>query len=207
MNRTKEQNYEKELPLNYKQVFYINAKDAKFGIIFNLIALLICAIVLTFAILFLRLKSDFSFEKITADPLQLFLPLLVLFVAMIAYVATHELTHGVAYKLLTGEKLTFGLSWSCAFCGVPHVYTYRKTALIAVISPFALFTLIFIPLLIVLYNISPIYYLVTAFLFGYHLGGCSGDLYVFILLATKFKNKKTLMKDTGPEQYFYIPTK
>ena len=66
MNRTKEQNYEKELPLNYKQVLYINAKDAKFGIIFNLIALLICAIVLTFAILFLRLKSDFSFEKITS---------------------------------------------------------------------------------------------------------------------------------------------
>lgn len=207
MNRTKEQNYEKELPLNYKQVFYINDKDAKFGIISNLIALLICAIVLALAILFLHLKSDFSFEKITEDPIQFFMPLHVLLVAMIAYIVLHELTHGVAYKLLTGEKLTFGLTWSCAFCGVPHVYTYRKTALIAVISPFALFTLIFIPLLIVLYNISPIYYLVTAFLFGCHLGGCSGDLYVLILLATKFKNKKTLMKDTGPEQYFYIPTK
>ena len=124
---------------------------------------------------------------------------------MFGYIVLHELVHGIAYKALTGEKLTFGVSWSCAFCGVPHVYTYRKTAVISVISPFAVFTLLFIPIILILYPISPLYYLIAAFLFGMHLGGCSGDLYVFYLLTVKFKSKETLMRDTGPEQFFYVP--
>ena len=96
------------------------------------------------------------------------------------------------------------MSWSCAFCGVPHIFTYRKTALIAVIAPFAVFTLLFIPILILLYFVSPLYYLVMAVVFGLHLGGCSGDLYVLYLLTKKFKDKNTLMRDTGPEQFFYV---
>ena len=124
---------------------------------------------------------------------------------MIGYIVLHELVHGIAYKIQTGEKLTFGISWSCAFCGVPNIYTYRRTAIVAVVSPFTIFTLLFIPILILLYCFSPLYYLLAAFIFGLHLGGCSGDLYVLYLLAVKFKDKKTLMRDTGPEQFFYIP--
>ena len=48
-------------------------------------------------------------------------------------------------------------------------------------------------------------FLIFAFIFGLHLGGCSGDLYVTYLFLTKFKNKKVLMRDTGPEQFFYVP--
>ena len=77
--------------------------------------------------------------------------------------------------------------------------------LIAVLAPFVTFTLIFIPLLIILYTVSPIYYFVMAFVFSMHLGGCAGDLYVSYLLLTKFKDAKTLLRDTGPEQFFYVP--
>ena len=73
------------------------------------------------------------------------------------------------------------------------------------ISPFAVFSLLLIPILIVLYFLSPLYYLIVAFIFGLHFGGCSGDLYVLYLLTAKFKDKKTLMRDTGPEQFFYVP--
>ena len=204
MKRTKIHNFEEELPSGYKETLYINAKDAKFGIIFNLIAVGVLVLVMIAAFLLLGLRDDIEID-LDIGGIGYFVALAVFLVSMIAYIVLHELVHGAAYKVLTGEKLTFGISWSCAFCGVPDIYTYRRTALIAVISPFALFTLLFIPLLSLFYFLSPLYYLICAFIFGLHLGGCSGELYVTYLLGVKFKDKRTLMRDTGPEQYFYIP--
>ena len=77
--------------------------------------------------------------------------------------------------------------------------------LIAVLAPFVTFTLIFIPMTIVFYFVNPIYYLAMALVLASHLGGCGGDLYVYYLLMTKFKSEKTLLRDTGPEQFFYVP--
>ena len=201
----KEKNYEKELPLGYKQVLYINAKNAKFGIIFNLISIVVLALVMVAAIFSLHFDGRLSLDMLEIESPQLIVAYLIFFALMIGYIVLHEMVHGIAYKALTGEKLTFGISWSCAFCGVPNIFTYRRTAIIAVISPFALFTLLFIPVLALLYCFSPLYYLLVAFVFGLHLGGCSGDLYVLYLLTKKFKDKKTLMRDTGPEQFFYVP--
>ena len=65
--------------------------------------------------------------------------------------------------------------------------------------------LLLIPVLVLLYFVNPLYYLLVACIFGTHLGGCSGDLYVLYLLTVKFKDPKTLMRDTGPEQFFYVP--
>ena len=204
MQKSKEQNFKKELPSGYKQACYINAKDTKFGIIFNLIALAVLIVVIALAIISLHIADRQIPSFLEMGPLQL-LSIYVVFIAITsAYVVLHELVHGIAYKAQTGEKLTFGVSWSCAFCGVPHIYTYRKTALIAVVAPFAVFTLLFIPILILLYFVSPLYYMIMAVVFGLHLGGCSGDLYVLYLLTKKFKDKNTLMRDTGPEQFFYV---
>ena len=200
----KTKNFEKELPAGYRQSLYINAKAAKFGIIFNLIALVVLVAVIVLAVVSLRLSDRPVPDIMELDPLQMLTTYFVFIAVTIAYVVLHELVHGIAYKALTGEKLTYGMSWSYAFCGVPHIFTYRKTALIAVVAPFAVFTLLFIPILILLYFVSPLYYLVMAVVFGLHLGGCSGDLYVLYLLTAKFKDKKTLMRDTGPEQYFYV---
>ena len=205
MKNLKEQNFERELPSGYKQAKYINAKNAKFGIIFNLIALAVLVLVMAVALLSLKLGGKLSFDILINEDNQLLLANLIFLASMIAYIVLHELVHGIAYKARTGEKLTFGMSWSCAFCGVPHIYTYRSTAIVAVVAPFAVFTILFIPALVLLYFFSPLYYLIATFVFGLHLGGCSGDLYVLYLLTVKYKDSKTLMRDTGPEQYFYIP--
>lgn len=199
-------NFEKELPSDYTQVKYLNAKDVKLGVILNLIALLVLIAVMAVAFLLLGFKGDGMNTEIGVAELASFsIAMLVPLVAMVAYIVLHELVHGAAYKALTGERLTFGMSWSCAFCGVPSIYTYRKCALVAVAAPFLLFTLIFIPTLALLYVFSPLYFLIFSFIFGLHLGGCSGDLYVMYLLLVKFKDKRTLMRDTGPEQFFYVP--
>ncbi len=205
MKKAKEHNFERDLPMGYKQALYINAKNAKFGIIFNLIALAVLALVMAVAIGSLHLGDKLSLDILDMEYVQLLVAYAVFFGAMIGYIVLHELVHGIAYKTLTGEKLTFGLSWSCAFCGVPHIYTYRRTAMISVISPFAVFTALLLPPLVILYFVSPLYFLIVAFIFGLHAGGCSGDLYVLYLLAVKFKDKRVLMRDTGPEQFFYVP--
>lgn len=191
--------YESTLPEGYVQVRHINAKDFKFGLIFNLIAIAALAVVMAIAIVPLGLRDNVSH---TSTPL---LPLAFL-AALFLYIVLHELVHGAVYKALTHQKLTFGMSWSCAFCGVPNVYTYRRTALLALVAPLTVFTLILVPLTVVLYAVNPMYYLASAFILGMHLGGCSGDIYVTGLLLFKYRSPRILMRDTGPEQFMFAPT-
>ena len=59
---------------------------------------------------------------------------LVFFLMLVLYILLHELVHGAAYKLLTGRKLTFGLTLSVAYCGVPDIFVYRNAALAALLK-------------------------------------------------------------------------
>ena len=195
--------FEKEIPEGYERKKYINAKSAKFGIIFNLIAMVILALVMVIAFLPLR-GMEFS-SMIESIGLTAYMVSMLIFLAgMLGYIVLHELVHGAAYKKLTGEKLTFGMSWSCAFCGVPNMYVYRKASLISSAAPLVVFSIILGALTAILYFVSPWYYVLSAFVFGMHLGGCSGDMYVILLLLFKFKDETTLIRDTGPEQSFYV---
>lgn len=198
----KEQNFERELPAGYVQVYHINAKDKKIGIVLNLIALAILAAVMLISAIPVMLADgvDFSVRLI-----PLLVGYAVFFVSMILYIVLHEAVHGIAYKSLTGERLTFGLSWSCAFCGVPNIFTYRKTALIALAAPLVTFTVILLPVTVCLWFVHPLAYFASALILGLHLGGCCGDMYMILLLCTKFKQRALLMKDTGPEQFLYLP--
>lgn len=197
----KKDNFEKTLPEGYREIKHINAKSAKFGIIMNLIALGVLFAVMAVAALPLIISRRFVVTELTKT---FWVPYIVFILAMAVYILLHEIVHGIAYKAMTGEKLTFGLSWSCAFCGVPDIYTYRKTALISVAAPLVIFTVILLPLAGALFYVDTVYYLITAFVFGLHLGGCSGDIYVIYLLY-KNNDPRLLMKDTGPEQTFYLP--
>ena len=184
MNKYEGINFEKELPEGYKQALYINAKSVKMGLLMNFIALIVLIIVMVLAFLSLKLYDQPLMKKLNNDDVEYdisFISPFIFLFSMIAYIVLHELVHGIAYKKLTNEKLTFGLSWSCAFCGVPNIYTYRKTAIISVLAPFVFFSIVFIIILVILYFVNPIYYLMAAFIFGLHVGGCSGDLYVYIL--------------------------
>lgn len=200
-------NYETALPEGYKEIFHIDAKNKKTGLIFNLVALIplvtVLAIVIPTAGVSEMLASFADMEYIQYL-LKVFVPLLVFIVALIAYLVLHELTHGAVYKALTKQKLSFGLSWSCAFCGVPNIYVYRKTAIAALIAPFALFTVILVPVTVLLAYVDPLWYILSGFILGLHIGGCSGDLYMLYLLLFKYKAKTLLVRDTGPEQWLYM---
>lgn len=192
-------NYELELPQNYKAVKVIDAKeDKKVVIIFNIVALLVMAISVAIAWI---LVGD-VFGNMAELGYANLIRVAVFLVVMIAYIILHELVHGAMYKALTKQKLTFGLTLSVAFCGVPNIYVYRRTALLAVLAPFAVFLPVFTVLPIVL--TTPVDKILASFMWGMHVGGCVGDLYVAGLLLFKYRDKTVLMNDTGPKQTFYV---
>ncbi len=190
-----QKNYEKELPAGYREVYTIDAADKKIGLLLNLIGGLLSVGILALAIWGI---GSFSF-----DAKALMLRLAVAGVTIFVYLVLHELTHGAAYKLLTHQKLKFGFTATVAFCGVPEIYVYRKTALISLLAPFLVFNLVFgLPMLLLP---NPLDRVTSAFLFALHFGGCIGDLYDTFLYLTRFRDPKTLMRDTGPKQSFYLP--
>lgn len=188
----------RDLPNDYKSVFRIDAKESKTGTIFNVIAILVMAVVGVSLALPLIINGE-SFTKIEIPKICV---ILLVALGVLLYVVLHELLHGLVYKLLTKEKLTFGLSWSCVFCGV-NGYVVRSVALLAVLAPLVVFSLVFIPLTIVLIVHKSVYYIFVSSLLAFHLGGCVGDMYLSFLLLFKYKDKSTLVRDTGPEQNIY----
>lgn len=196
------ENYYKTLPEGYKEVKVVDAKEKKTSVVFTLCSLLLTAlplipVLLTFGGLRLLYEQYGRTGMLVAD--------LVFLVSIVLYLVLHELVHGAAYKALTHQKLTFGFTLTVAFCGVPDVYTSRKTALIALLAPFVTFSVILIPLTIWFYSFNRLYYLLSGILFAIHFGGCVGDLYMTYLLLFKFRDPRTLMNDTGPKQTIYIP--
>ena len=188
--------WEKELPAGYREVLAIDAKDDK-----KLIRGMGIAALVVFA-LFLWIGIATQWYGLAAQKPSTTLAA-GFFVALMVYIVLHELVHGAAYKLLTGQKLTFGLTLSVAFCGVPEIYVYRRASLIAVLAPFVVFTILSLVLLAVLPDPWLRFY-VLLFL-GLHIGGCSGDLYNTWLYLTRFRDPRTLTRDTGPVQTFYLP--
>lgn len=195
-------NYESELPQNYKLVKIIDAKNSKAGIALNLIAFFVMVACILGAYFIVGVPFNKLIDFDDRYGLLGILRLFVSLVIMVFYVILHELIHGAAYKALTKQKLTFGLTFTVAFCGVPNIYVYRKTALIAVLAPFVVFLPVFLTLCFVLPD--PLEKLLAAAMLGIHVGGCSGDLWVSGLLAFKLRDNTVLMNDTGPKQTFYV---
>ena len=188
-------NWEKDLPEGYRPVYTINAANTKIGVLLNFVGFGI--MIPVFLICYLCIRPLDLSEALNLTNLLIFS------VSTLAYIVLHELVHGAAYKLLTKQKLTFGLTLTVAFCGVPQIYVYRRTALLSLLAPFVTFTVLFGALIAALP--WPAGKLIASVLLAFHAGGCAGDLYDTLLFLTKFKNPKTLMRDTGPEQTFYLP--
>lgn len=193
-------NFEKELPEGYREVYRINALDAKVGLIMNLIAgvIIVGLIILGLIPIFI---GAMPFDIGGAGYL---IALIALIPGMIIYTVWHELMHGVAYKLLTGEKLTFGMSWSCAYCGVPNIYVYRRASLISLLTPFVVCGVLLTAATVILAFVNVYAYLALLILTASHFGGCVGDLWITFLFLFKLKDRSILMRDTGPEQTFYL---
>ncbi len=188
----KSDNFERTLPEGYKEAYVIDATSGKFSIWLNVVAMALMVVVAVPLVVIICGMGEIHIGSTF---------LLILCGLLIVYTILHELTHGIAYKVMTGEKLTFGLTLTVAYCGVPKIFVYRKTALVALLAPFTVYSILFIALMIALPD--PTMKLAVGLLFAIHFGGCAGDLYDTFIYLTKFRDPKTLMQDTGPRQTFY----
>ncbi|CCZ94646.1 integral membrane protein [Corallococcus sp. CAG:1435] len=196
--------FEEKLPENYRLVKTVDATKAPFAVVFNLLSLVM--MVGAFAVLYFAFGTDVSLIKeqfLTLPDFTKILALLLFVVGFIVYIVLHELVHGVVYKAFTKRKLTFGVTMTCAYCGVPDVFVYRTASLCALLAPFVIFSIAFIVPMFFLQN--TVWFLLLAALFAMHFGGCVGDIYITVLYVFKFRDGKTLMRDTGPVQTFYLP--
>lgn len=196
--------YETELPAGYVETMSIDVNNKKTAWIFNLAAVgtLLVTILVVLSIMLGVAPTKLQEHFVTGRGWYGVLRALFLIVVFVAYIILHELVHGVVYKLLTKQKLTFGITFSAAYCGVPNIYVYRKTAILSMIAPFCVFLPVFLFPLIFLPNY--IDKIIFAVLLGGHLGGCVGDIYDTFLYLFKFRDPTTLMRDTGPKQTFYV---
>ena len=64
-------------------------------------------------------------------------------------------------------------------------------------------TLVLVPVVLILGLTNTLYYIGFSFIFAMHLGGCIGDGFIGCLLLFKYKQNKILIRDTGPEQFIY----
>lgn len=198
----KHQNYELVLPEGYQEDKVIDAKHITTAIVLNLFALVLFFVVLGIGVLIL-LVTRFSNQRLEIEVTFADMRILIgMILGMLLYIVLHELVHGLCYKLMTKQKLTFGLTLSCAFCGVPEVYTYKRCALITILSPFVVFHFVFI--LPMFWVTSPILLFSLLILEALHVSGCIGDLYCAGLILFKYKGKTILLNDTGPKQTFYV---
>ncbi len=189
--------YETELPTGYRESCTLDATKGRFALWMNLAAVLITAAVCALAALCLQP----NFSMLLEAPLATLLRCGIFCGAMIAYIILHELVHGAAYKVLTHRRLTYGITFTCAYCGVPDIYVYRRAAMTALAAPFLLFIPIFLlPSLLLPLALDRF---LAAILLGFHLGGCAGDLYGLSLYLFRFRAPTVLMRDTGPKQSFY----
>ncbi len=107
----KNEHFESALPEGYEEALVVDAKNRKTSLLLTLASLMITAVVTVLGALWI--KPNF----LDLRPWEL----LIFAVIMLGYIVLHELVHGVAYKLLTGQKLTFGMTLTVAFCGVPTI--------------------------------------------------------------------------------------
>ena len=191
-------NFERELPQGYRLAVLMDATRGKFMVIMLLLSLVImvvCAV---------SMALPFFICEPPAWDFDLIITSLIAFIGCVAYIILHELVHGAVYKKMTGEPLTYGFSLTCAYCGVPKIYSYRRCALYAVLTPFVIFSIVLIPLMIIAWHVSVAFYIIVAFVALQHFSGCSGDLFVTCMLLFRYRDERTLMNDTGPRMTLFV---
>lgn len=185
-----------ELPEGYSEIKRVNLqKDKKLAIFINVGALIIMIALFIIG----NIIAPFHFETFM-EPKNLLTLMAILFVvllAIIAYMVTHELVHGIFFKKYSGKKAKYGFTGLYAYAG-SEAYFSKRQYLIIGLAPVVLLGLI-----ILLFNILfpekwfwAIYVIQIV-----NLSGAAGDIYMAWLMSRL--NEDVLIKDEGISMSIY----
>ena len=189
-------NFEAELPSGYVQVYHIDAKSKKTGLVLNLVSLIIMAIVMVIAVSLLSLRRG-SAEKEERSLIIYGVTYVVFLISMIAYIVLHELVHGVAMKLCGTKKVKYGFTGLYAFAGSTDFYGKGAYIFIA-LAPVVFWGII---LAVITPLVNNEWFWVVYFVQVFNLSGAAGDLFV----TFKFSRfpKDILISDNGVGMIVY----
>lgn len=185
--------YEFNLPSRYAEAAYVCFDRVKTGFLYDFKAVL--------PGIFLSL-TGWILVKPTVS--QLFLALGILAASVYPYFSLHELLHGAVVKVMTGQRVEIGFNRSGASCGMPQLYLYRHAAVCCTAAPLVVFSLLLGLGTVLLIAADHWLFLPLSLLLTLHLLGCRSDVSLLKELK-KIANPSLLVKDTGNEQWFYLP--
>jgi len=161
------------LPDKYVQTDYVNLHtDRRLYLILNIASFLIGAAVI--AVGWLWKGFDALISLVLRGTNDYLLWVLLLAVSALAFLALHELTHGLFMRLFSGVRPYHGRKGLLLFTAC-NAYFSRRDYLIVMLAPALIFALVFALLTVFLKN--EWFWLVMA-LQLFNLGGSVGDFYI-----------------------------
>lgn len=161
------------LPEGYKEIFYVDLKNNRQALIVNGISLLI------FVIAFWA--GSFVTPLTIIIDNNIFTVLILEFACLAAYIAGHELIHGVLIKKYSGKKASYGFAGLYFFAGSHDALFKKRDYIIIALAPVLVFGVLFLAL--------NIFLPVKLFWFVYilqlmNISGAAGDIYITAKMLT-----------------------
>ena len=186
----------KEMPEGYKRICNVNLqKDKKLSLKINIISIVIAVLMAAPMIYFVPLTDvlDFSngFEGIMNE-------IIVLLVAMTAYIVLHEAVHGVFMKIFGCKKLKFGFTGLYAFAGTDELISKKAYRIIAM-APVVIWGVVLLALLFIPMG-KPLFWLFYL-LEIVNVSGAVGD--IFVTLKFSKMPEDILIHDNGVSMNVY----
>ncbi len=130
--------------------------------------------------------------------------ILIICISMVPIIPLHELLHGVAFKILGAGKLIFGANFRemVFYVTVDRFVLDKKQFYFLALTPFVVFSLLFIPFLFV----SNIYIQwVASLLLAFHTSCCIGDFGLMAYFSKEGKGADLYTYDdvTTKTSYFF----
>lgn len=167
------------LPEGHKKAFSMDLeKNKRLALLVNGISLAIFLVMALVMHLFVPIFQLVMPQE--GEPFWAALPRVgVLFVALLAYIFLHELTHGIAMKIFGASKINYGFTGIYAYAG-SNAYFDKVSYIIISLAPIVVWGVVLTIInLLVPYNwIWTVYFIQIM-----NVAGAAGDFYVAIRLA------------------------
>ena len=181
-----------EPPEGYAEIRRVDfIKDKKLAVLINIAGLVVFVAVYVLGIMFVPIDIRI------ASLHQVAIPLLVMGLAIIAFIVAHELIHGAFIKKYSGKKAKYGFSGLFAYAGSDAFFNKRQYIIIA-LAPVVILGALFLAFKLLL----PVeWFWRVFFLQALSLSGATGDVYITMILRKMPTDM--LVTDVGTTMVFY----
>lgn len=186
-----------EVPEGYRLHLDLRlAEDRKSFIIMLVLQVLAVAV----TVLFGRLRCPYG-SAFEMEIGRVLFGLAAMSVGIFIYIIAHEWVHGVAIRLITGQKADFGIDWKkgMAYASSP-AYFGRLPYILIAMAPVVFWGVI---LYLLLKDIPDTWFWYLYVIQMMNISGAAGDFYVTWL--TLKAPKGTIVTDSGTSMRFYVP--